>query len=116
MRDSGANLPVACSLSTDAMEERRDAWQALVARYLLERERAEGRLALRFTSSADVEATVRRLAELERECCPFLELSVAVGPEGVRLTVLAPSGVDEVLDAIAGEVTAGPIPPRPVEH
>ncbi len=43
-----------------------------------------------FRNGEGVRAALDRLVELERECCPFLELTVEDGDELVALTVTAP--------------------------
>jgi hypothetical protein len=78
-------LPViACSLSADQLPERRRRWLALplVARA----ERADG-VRLTFRAEPGVEAELRALAELERECCGFATFVVSAAGDQVQLDV-----------------------------
>ena len=91
-----AELPLACSLTAGEQSERADEFRELAARALLQREREPGRLLLSFRDEAAEQ--VEDLARRERECCPFLEISVARSDDAVLLSLGAAPDADAALD------------------
>ena len=90
-------LPVACSLTAAEQGERADEFRELARRALLSRQREPGRVVLSFR--AGVEGQLEDLARRERECCPFLEISVERGDDVVALSIGAARDADAALDA-----------------
>jgi hypothetical protein len=89
---------IACSLNQDDLDSRRQRWHALAARALIARETTRRGLRLVFAATDGVEAELRELAELERDCCRFATWDVRPGPRGVVLDV---AGIeDEAVPAV----------------
>ena len=96
--------PIACSLTTPELRERR--------RIVLELLRRQGRgqrplpngYRLRFEPSDDVIASLAALIETERACCPFLSFQLIVEPNhgAVSLELTGPAGTREFLEAELG--------------
>ena len=94
-------LPIACTLSPDALRTRRDGVLADLRRRAERHELTESGVRLRFSSSADIVAALARVVDAERECCRFLRFVIAVEPDGgpVSLELSGPPGTR---DFIAG--------------
>lgn len=94
------DLPIACSLSKADLAERRVVLAALQVHCVEVRPLADTRgLALRFTPAAGILATLARVIDLERQCCRFLDIDLAVaaadGP--ITLTLAGPAGTTDFL-------------------
>lgn len=97
-------IPVACSLDGRNLQAR-IAWiEELNARELLSRDRRERSLTLSYRSAA-LDA-VLELVSNERECCAFLEFTVAPSSDSVVLTITVPhehaADADALLRPFAG--------------
>jgi hypothetical protein len=100
--------PVACSLASGDLRERRTVIRELNRRALLARSR-DG-LQLRLTYDAAAEEEVRDLVALERECCSFLDFRMDHRDGHVLVTITAPIGSTEAVEEIFSEL-AGDAPP-----
>jgi hypothetical protein len=69
-------LPLACSLEADELEQRTGRWRQVSRRALIESSLVGGASRLRYRAAEGVEAELRQLVELERVCCAFLEFSL----------------------------------------
>ena len=94
-------LPVACTLTATAAEERAQEFRELAARALIGRTRNGLELELRFAALEGVPAQVESLAARERECCAFLSIDVENSGDEVTLRLTAPEGAGETLDLFA---------------
>jgi hypothetical protein len=94
-----AELPVACSLTAEEQIDRAGELRELADRALVERRREAGRVVLRFKAGPAVEEQIEDLARRERECCPFLEISVERDEDLVALSIGAGPDADAALDA-----------------
>ena len=65
-----ADIPIACTLSPYALKTRRDGLLADLFRRAEHHELTEHGLRVRFAPTADVVATVARVVDAERQCCP----------------------------------------------
>ena len=87
-----AELPViACSLPAEQLPARRRRWQALP---LAERTETADGVRLTFRAEPGVERELRKLAELERECCGFAKFQVSTS--GARILLVVTSSGDGV--------------------
>jgi hypothetical protein len=93
----GVPIDIACSLDAAALDERAGAWRALVASSVTSVE--PGRIAVRLVLDPSDEAltTAVALAQREKECCPFFDVTVAVEPDRRTLVLAVPEGAEEVL-------------------
>jgi hypothetical protein len=94
-------VPLACSLDAAAVGERADEWRALVAWSVASVEVSARalRLVLR-DSDADLTAAVG-LAQREKECCPFFDVTLALDADRRTLVLSVPDGAEDVLAAFA---------------
>src|SRR5215212_4416436 len=92
-------LPIACTLSADALHAQRDTLLLGLADHAVQRTPLPSGMRLSFTPTAErmrqIDAVVRR----ERECCPFLEFRVglALGDRSLTLDVTGPEGTSTLL-------------------
>ena len=97
-----ADLPIACTLTPDALRTRR---AGLLSELL---HRAEGRedlpegLRLRFAPTGDTLSTIAGAVEAERHCCRFLRFGITVEPDGgpMFLELSGPPGTREFVAAL----------------
>ncbi len=85
-------LPLACSLPAPELAARRREIAELTARALLARAVIPGGVRARLRGGAEVELALRRLIELEGECCPFLDFALDREGDELVLEVVAPAG------------------------
>lgn len=96
--DTRGEAPIACTLQPGDYKERL-AWIAELAREgLLDVNRKDLRLELKYASS--VADRVREMVHNEQQCCAFLNFDLSEIDEGVRLTITAPERAREVADAL----------------
>lgn len=97
--DPGRNLPIACSLTSAELQERRRTVLQQVRSAVVETMELENGYA--YSIPGEWFAEVARLIDLERQCCPFLTFSmtVAAGNGPIRLELTGPEGTKEFLEA-----------------
>jgi hypothetical protein len=83
--------PVACSLANADLPDRQERWRQLWRRAAVNAVTTSKGLRLLFRAATDVEAELRQLAELERDCCAFADWSVQTRGEELVLDVTAPT-------------------------
>jgi hypothetical protein len=101
--------PIACSLDGAGIADRARQFHALAARSLTSRARTATGAVFIFRADAETAATVRELARLEKECCPFFDFSIDESAETIRLGVNAPAEGAPFVDALFE--TLSPVPP-----
>jgi len=107
-----SNLPVACTLSPDALATRRQGLLAdLVRRAQTHEELANGHR-LSFAGTDDTLAIIFKAVEAERRCCRFLRFQIIIAPgEGpVSVELTGPAGTREFVAALLRrEDRSGPV-------
>ena len=97
-----ADLPIACSLTPDALAARRDGLlKEVIRRAKRHEDIADGHL-FQFAADGDVLDVIARAVEVERQCCPFLRFHITVESDGgpILLELTGPAGTREFLSAI----------------
>jgi hypothetical protein len=93
------NLPIACTLTADALRERRQGLPTELLRFAEHREETSEGVRVRFAPSSNTLTLLMRAVDAERQCCRFLRFSITVepdeGPLFVELT--GPPGTREFL-------------------
>ena len=94
-----ADVPIACTLSPDALKTRRDGLLADLFQRAEHHELTEHGLRVRFSPATDVVATIARVVDAERQCCRFLRFVITVEPDGgaVSLELSGPPGTREFI-------------------
>jgi hypothetical protein len=104
MTATPSSAPIACSLTTDAAGDRMAEWDALLSQALISRNPIVGGVRIELRARPGVRAELERLVAAERECCPFMTMSVAATDhELLGLTVTAP----DLAAPILGRMLAG---------
>jgi hypothetical protein len=87
MKPVQKSAPVACSLDQKNQADRQRRWRALADRALLDVTSTGRGLRMRFRDGPGVDAELRALATLERDCCSFAEWTVLVHDAAVAIDV-----------------------------
>lgn len=92
-------LPIACTLSPEALRTRREGLLASLLQRARHYELLEHGLLVRFDSGTDLIAALVQVVEAERQCCRFLRFVITVEPDGgpVFLELSGPAGTREFL-------------------
>ena len=95
-------LPVACTLTPEALRARRSGLLSDLLRRADAREDLPEGLRLRFAPTAEPLATIASAVEAERHCCRFLRFEITVEPDGgpVLLELTGPAGTREFIGAL----------------
>jgi hypothetical protein len=96
--------PTACSLTRDDLTDRQRRWQALADRSIIDVAPSEQGLRLRFRPESGVEAELRDLTALERDCCSFATWTVHAVGEAIVIDVNGDSA--ESVTAVQGMFTS----------
>jgi hypothetical protein len=95
------DVPIACTLTPDAADERVDEWRAALGQAAAAAGRvAPARLEIRLRPGARVAALVD-LVRREVACCPFFRFTLEVDAGVFTLTVAVPPEAETVLDAFS---------------
>jgi hypothetical protein len=94
-----AEIPIACTLSPDALKTRRDGLLADLVQGAERHELTGAGLRVFFSPGADTLSMLVRVVDAERQCCRFLRFVIAVEPDGgpVSLELSGPSGTREFI-------------------
>jgi hypothetical protein len=97
-----AELPIACTLTPEALQTRREGLLIDLVKRVERREDLLNGLRLEFAPSGDTIALIARVVEAERHCCRFLRFGVTVEPDGgpVWLELTGPAGTRDFLSAL----------------
>ena len=96
------DLPIACTLTPEALRARREGLLAELLRRSTSYEFLPEGLRLRFAASGETLASIVRAVEAERHCCRFLRFTVTVEPDDGPLTLdlTGPQGTREFVTAL----------------
>src|SRR4051812_20763494 len=92
-----ADRPIACTLTHDALQARRDGLLADLLRRAEGHDLTDEGLRVRFSSGAETVETLARVVDAERLCCRFLRFVITVEADGgpVWLELSGPAGTRE---------------------
>ena len=93
--------PIACSLDAASLAARAGEWRALVATSVtsVDSDGTAVRLVLRDSDEALTDAV--SLAQREKECCAFFDVSIVVEARRRTLVLAVPDGAEEALARFA---------------
>ena len=96
------DLPIACTLSPDALQARRAELLSDLLRRAEGREELSDGLRLRFAATDETLITIARAVDAERLCCRFLRFGITVEPDGgpIFLDLSGPPGTREFMGAL----------------
>ena len=78
-----------CSLSPNALSERRGAWRSLMAQ-ALHRRVEPGRVLSTYPSGPEIARSLAQLVEAEKDCCPFLEFDIRESDSTIEVELRYP--------------------------
>lgn len=92
-------LPIACSLTDAQLQESRRDVLRKVRNAVIETRELEDGYSYQLPASEEWLAELAHLVNLERQCCPFLRLSITVEPDNgpCWLELTGPPGTKHVL-------------------
>jgi hypothetical protein len=98
------DLPVACSLTSAELQERRRTVLQNLRSAVVEVRELEDGYAYSFPSDGERLTEIASMIDLERQCCPFLRFRLIVEPNGgpLWLELAGPDGTKEFLREIFG--------------
>jgi MerR family transcriptional regulator, copper efflux regulator len=86
-----SSVPIACSLTAGAVGDRESEWCELLSRALISRAPAPGGVRIELRPLPGVRRELQRLIAAERDCCPFMAMSVDTTAAKLVLLVTAPA-------------------------
>ena len=94
-----ANIPIACSLSSAELQQRRSEVLLKIKGAVKEVQELDDGYLYRFHSTPEQLDELTNLIALEHACCPFLRLCLTVEPAdgGISLELTGPQGTKEFL-------------------
>ena len=97
-----AELPIACTLTPEALRTRQDGLLMDLSRRAVRRDDLSNGLRLEFAPSGDTLDLIARTVEAERHCCRFLRFGMTVEPDGgpVFLELTGPAGTRDFVSAL----------------
>ena len=91
MTATDPSMSIACSVRADAAADREAQWRELLSRAVIRRAPAPGGVRIELRALPGVRRELDRLVAGERDCCPFMTMSVETTKDHVLvLTVTAP--------------------------
>jgi hypothetical protein len=97
-----AELPIACTLTPEALRTRREGLLMDLVRRAERRADLDEGLRLQFAPSTETISLIARAVEAERHCCRFLRFGMTVEPDGgpVFLDLTGPAGTRAFVTAL----------------
>ena len=97
-----ADLPIACTLSPDALDARRKGLLSELLRRAQSHEFTADGLRVIFAADGETLAMIAQVVNAERLCCRFLSFVITVAPDGGPLTLelSGPAGSREFVAAL----------------
>ena len=97
-----AELPIACTLTPEALRTRREGLLTDLVRRAERSEDLPDGLRLEFASSAETITLIARAVEAERHCCRFLRFGMTLEPDGgpLFLDLTGPAGTRDFVSAL----------------
>jgi hypothetical protein len=98
------DLPIACSLTSAELQERRQTILKQLRSAVVEVRELESGYAYSFPSGGQWLSEIGSMIELERQCCPFLQFRLTVEANGgpIALELTGSAGTKEFLKEILG--------------
>ena len=93
-----AREPVACSLEGGEIEDREAELRAIFEGRVFDADREEDALRLALRDAPGLGERLARLVELERACCPFLDIAVEREPGRLLVRIGGPPEASGVID------------------
>ena len=89
--------PIACSLDAASFRERAGEWRALVASSVVSVQAGDTAVRLELRESEAALTAAVDLAQREKRCCAFFDVSIVVEADRRTLVLAVPDGAEDVL-------------------
>ena len=96
--------PIACTLQADAMPERIEHWQTMLAHVRARVATPYGRLRIEFDGDVDL-GELAQLVAAEQQCCSFFAFTLTIDGRGIALEIGAPDEATEIVSAVFGKAS-----------
>lgn len=103
--ERGTDAPIACSLEAGALADRVEEWRALVATCVVSVEAGPTAVHLVLQPSDDALVAAVELAQREKQCCPFFDVTVGIEAQERTLSLRVAEGAEEVMARFAALLT-----------
>jgi anti-sigma-K factor RskA len=100
--EPGGAVPIACSLDAASLGERAGEWRALVASSVTAVEAGATAVRLVLAPSDSALTAAVALAQREKQCCAFFDVSLSVEADRRTLVLAVPEGAEDALAAFVG--------------
>ncbi len=95
-------IPIACNLTDEAAVHQLAEWHTLLTSETVTSQRlSPTELALGLPDDLAQLATIVRLAQREKACCPFFDFALRIEADAVTLSVSVPVEAASLLDSFA---------------
>lgn len=96
------DLPIACTLSDDALRARKSGLLAQIATMATNMAKLPAGYRLDFPATSEALTRITAMIDAERQCCRFLRFTLTVEPNlgVIALELSGPEGTREFLDAL----------------
>jgi len=103
--DPCADTPIACSLDAGSLADRVGEWQALVTTSVTAIEAEPTAVHLELDDSDRALVAAVELAQREKQCCPFFDVTMHIGTQQRTLTLGVPDGAEEAMATFVAMLT-----------
>jgi anti-sigma-K factor RskA len=94
---AGADEPIACSLDAASLSERTGEWRAFMASSVVSVQAGDTAVRLELRESEAALMAAVDLAQREKRCCAFFEVSIVLDADRRTLVLAVPDGAVEML-------------------
>ena len=97
-----SDLPIACTLSSDALDARRQGLLSELLHRAQSHEFTADGLRVLFTADGETLTMIARVVNAERLCCRFIRFVITVAPDGgqIALELSGPTGSHDFIAAL----------------
>ncbi len=100
MKNPDSPVPITCSLTAGAAGDREREWHELLSRALVSRTPATGGVRVELNALPGLRRELDRLIAAERDCCPFMTISVETTAAKLVLLVTAPALAAPIIEQL----------------
>jgi hypothetical protein len=95
--ERAVDVPIACSLDAGSLAERAEEWRTLAASSVTSVDAEPTAVCLVLDPSDEALVAAVALAQREKECCPFFDVTLDIAADRRTLSFRVPEGAEAVL-------------------
>lgn len=103
--DPCVETSIACSLDAGSLADRVEEWRALVATSVVAVDAEPTAVHLVLEPSGRALVAAAALAQREKQCCPFFDVTIDIGAEQLALSLRVPAGAEEAMATFVAALT-----------